>query len=71
MNYRFKEEFSKLKDKYSTFDLERKDGILHIILNRPEELNSTDLQYYTCLLDTTMTSLISSPRFITTENFDA
>ena len=46
MSYSFKGTPLKLKEKYDSFTMTRKGHIIHIVLDRPSEFNSTDLQLY-------------------------
>ena len=46
MAYNFKGEPHQIKEKYQSFEMIRKGHIIHLVLSRPEELNSTDLQFY-------------------------
>lgn len=46
MSFTFKGPQVTIKDKYDTFSINRKGHIIHLELCRPEEFNSTDLQYY-------------------------
>ncbi len=46
-NYSFRTGPLPLNEKYATFSMQKRgEHILHIELNRPEDLNSTDLQFY-------------------------
>jgi len=45
MSYTFKSQ-EKIKESYETFRIERIGRILKLTLSRPDELNSTNLNYY-------------------------
>lgn len=46
MSFSFKGPQVTIKEKYDTFHIHRKGHIIHMELCRPDEFNSTDLQYY-------------------------